>query len=91
MWIFTVILIRRADSKLFVVTFQEALIRELLSRPFKVPIPNYSGSGYQRSLGVKRAGVRRSLHDPAAPGALVLHTPPELSQHQKMTADVYVT
>jgi len=65
----------------------EALIKQLLSRPFKVPISNYTGSGYQRSLGVKRAGQRRPLHDPAAPNALVLYSPPALSHHARLTAD----
>uniref|UniRef100_A0A6A7G8V9 DNA repair and recombination protein RAD54-like n=3 Tax=Hirondellea gigas TaxID=1518452 RepID=A0A6A7G8V9_9CRUS len=69
------------------ISAHEALIRQLLSRPFKVPITNYSASSYQRSLGVKRSGVRRALHDPDAPDALVLYTPPALSQHQKLTLD----
>ncbi|KAF2349059.1 SNF2-related N-terminal domain [Trinorchestia longiramus] len=65
----------------------EARIRQLLARPFKPPLSNYSRGSYQRSLGLRRSGVRKALHDPDAPGALVLFTPPELSQHQKLTLD----
>merc|ERR1719347_373462 len=31
----------------------EALIRSLLNKPFKVPIPGWQGSGYGRQLGVR--------------------------------------
>lgn len=56
----------------------EALIRSVLSRPFKVPIPGYVGGSSGRSLGIRRAAGKRALHDPDEPGALVLYSPPEL-------------
>jgi len=66
----------------------EALIKRLLHKPFKVPIKNYVPcAGHGRSLGVKRQGARQPLHDPAEEGALVLYTPPELSEHDKMTTN----
>merc|ERR1719244_1430140 len=65
----------------------EALIRSLLNKPFKIPIPGYTGSGYGRSLGVRRSGGRQPLHDPLEEGALVLFNPPELSEHEKMKVD----
>ncbi|XP_068599411.1 DNA repair and recombination protein RAD54-like [Brachionichthys hirsutus] len=65
----------------------EAFIRRILSKPFKVPIPNYSGSLGIRALGLKRAGVRRALHDPFAEGALVLYEPPPMSTHDLIKAD----
>lgn len=66
---------------------QEELIRSILSRPFKVPIANYQGSFGSKVLGVRRDGVRRPLHDPDAPGALVLYIPPQLSAHDTLKAD----
>ena len=66
----------------------EALIRSLLNKPFRVPIAGYSGGGYGRSLGVRRAGGRQPLHDPEAEGALVLHWPRELTEHEKLKTDV---
>ena len=70
----------------------EAKIRSLLARPFKVPMTNYSGGcGLRRGLGMRRgSSVRASLHDPFEEGALILHTPPELSAHQQLTADRWV-
>nr|CAD7409896.1 unnamed protein product [Timema poppensis] len=65
----------------------EALIRKLLSKPFKVPIPNYNGPLGSRALGVGRSRCRRALHDPYDPGALVLYSPPELSAHDKLKTD----
>ena len=62
----------------------EALIRSLLNKPFKIPIPGYTGGGYGRSLGVRRSGGRQPLHDPLQEGALVLYCPPELSEHEKL-------
>ncbi|XP_064186715.1 DNA repair and recombination protein RAD54-like [Anguilla rostrata] len=59
----------------------EAFIRSILSKPFKIPIPNYTGSLGIRALGLKRAGVRKALHDPFEEGALVLYEPPALSAH----------
>ncbi|XP_068176206.1 DNA repair and recombination protein RAD54-like isoform X2 [Antennarius striatus] len=65
----------------------EAFIRSILSKPFKVPIPNYSGSLGIRALGLKRAGVRRALHDPFAEDALVLYEPSPMNTHDLMKAD----
>ncbi|XP_063263220.1 DNA repair and recombination protein RAD54-like [Prinia subflava] len=65
----------------------EAFIRSILSKPFKVPIPNYKGPLGLRSLGVKRAGLRGPLHDPFEEGALVLYEPPVLSAHDQLKMD----
>uniref|UniRef100_A0A4W4EK43 DNA repair and recombination protein RAD54-like n=1 Tax=Electrophorus electricus TaxID=8005 RepID=A0A4W4EK43_ELEEL len=65
----------------------EAFIRQILSRPFKVPIPNYTGPLGLRALGLKRSGVRKALHDPFADGALVLYEPPAISAHDLIKAD----
>ncbi|MGH0164156.1 UNVERIFIED_CONTAM: hypothetical protein FKN15_074719 [Acipenser sinensis] len=65
----------------------EAFIRSILSKPFKVPIPNYSGSLGLKALGLKRAGVRKALHDPFEEGALVLYEPPALGAHDLIKAD----
>ncbi|ODM96784.1 DNA repair and recombination protein RAD54-like [Orchesella cincta] len=56
----------------------EAFIRSVLNKPFKVPIPGYTGGNSGRSLGIRRASGKRALHDPDEPGALVLYEPPEL-------------
>ncbi|XP_068095683.1 DNA repair and recombination protein RAD54-like isoform X2 [Hyperolius riggenbachi] len=65
----------------------EAFIRSILSKPFKIPIPNYKGGLGIRALGIKKAGVRRALHDPYEEGALVLYEPPILSAHDQLKAD----
>ncbi|XP_075997695.1 DNA repair and recombination protein RAD54-like [Genypterus blacodes] len=65
----------------------EAFIRSILSKPFKVPILNYKGSLGIRALGLKRAGIRRALHDPFAKDALLLYEPPTLSAHDLIKAD----
>ncbi|XP_010870626.1 DNA repair and recombination protein RAD54-like [Esox lucius] len=65
----------------------EAFIRSILSKPFKIPIPNYTGSLGIRALGLKRSGVRKSLHDPFEDGALVLYEPPVLSAHELIKAE----
>ncbi|XP_034255426.1 DNA repair and recombination protein RAD54-like [Thrips palmi] len=70
------------------VSNHEAFIRNLLAKPFKVPIPNYQGGFSGRALGVRRSGVRRPLHDPDEPNALILYTPPELSAHDKLKGEV---
>jgi DNA repair and recombination RAD54-like protein len=67
---------------------QEALIRQLLSKPFKVPIPNYNGILGGRCLGIARSKCRRALHDPNEPGALILYEPPEISAHDKLKLDL---
>ncbi|KAJ7325361.1 DNA repair and recombination protein RAD54-like [Desmophyllum pertusum] len=66
----------------------EVLIRKILAKPFKVPILNYQGCTYTRGLGIKRKGPRRALHDPFEEDALVLYSPPELTAHEKLTADL---
>ncbi|XP_076582871.1 DNA repair and recombination protein RAD54-like [Chaetodon auriga] len=65
----------------------EEFIRSILSKPFKIPIPNYTGSLGIRALGLKRAGARKALHDPFAEDALVLYEPPALSAHDLIKAD----
>uniref|UniRef100_G1NDV6 Helicase ATP-binding domain-containing protein n=2 Tax=Meleagris gallopavo TaxID=9103 RepID=G1NDV6_MELGA len=65
----------------------EAFIRSILSKPFKVPIPNYKGPTGLRALGIKRAGLRSPLHDPFEEGALVLYEPPLLSAHEQLKID----
>ncbi|KAM4549394.1 DNA repair and recombination protein RAD54-like [Odontesthes bonariensis] len=65
----------------------EAFIRSILSKPFKIPIANYAGSLGIRALGLKRAGVRKALHDPFAEDALVLYEPPTLSAHDLIKAE----
>ncbi|KAL3046951.1 hypothetical protein OYC64_021220 [Pagothenia borchgrevinki] len=65
----------------------EAFIRSILSKPFKIPIQNYTGALGIRALGLKRAGVRKALHDPFAEDALVLYEPPILSAHDLIKAD----
>ncbi|CAL8269802.1 unnamed protein product [Arctogadus glacialis] len=65
----------------------EAFIRSILSKPFKIPIQNYTGPLGIRALGLKRAGVRRALHDPFAEGALVLYEPPTLNTQDMLKAD----
>lgn len=67
----------------------EKTIQQVLSRAFRVPIANYIpdyNSG-QRSLGVRRVSKRRALHDPLACNALVLYSPPEYNEHERMTLD----
>ena len=64
------------------------MIRRLLNKPFKVPIPNYTPSSYGRVLGIRRNGARQPLHSPDDPLALVLYEPPELSEHDKLKVDV---
>lgn len=71
----------------YFVCLQEEFIRSILIRPFKVPIANYNGNGNYRVLGIKRDGMRRALHDPTEPGALVLYTPPQLNAHDLLKVD----
>lgn len=66
----------------------EDLIARLLSKAFKVPIPNYVSDGHgNRCLGLKRSMVRRALHDPFACNALVLFTPPEVQLAKQLKVD----
>lgn len=75
---------------LIIILFQEQNIRNILSKPFKVPIANWSGSSFSRALGVRRDGVRRPLHDPTADNALILYIPPQISAHDILKIDKYV-
>ncbi|XP_055594496.1 DNA repair and recombination protein RAD54-like [Uranotaenia lowii] len=65
----------------------EMMILKILSRPFKIPIANYVPEHTTRCLGMKRPPARKSLHDPFACNALVLYSPPELSEHDKLKMD----
>jgi DNA repair and recombination RAD54-like protein len=64
----------------------ENMIRTILFKPFQVPIKNYNGGLFRRSLGIRRDGVKRSLHDPNEPNALLLFVPKELNEHEKITS-----
>ena len=44
------------------------------------------GSAGGRGLGLRRSGVKTSLHDPFEEGALVLYEPSELTAHEQLTA-----
>lgn len=65
-------------------TLQEDLIKKILSRPFKIPIPNYSGPVFSKALGVRRQGCKRALHDPEKEGALILYHPKEIGAHEQL-------
>lgn len=69
----------------FLTVSQEERVRKLLCKPFKIPIPGYQLSG--RSLGSRLSGPRRPLYDPDEANALVVFTPPEMSEHDKLKAD----
>ncbi|CAH8663473.1 unnamed protein product [Schistosoma margrebowiei] len=63
----------------------ENLIRNILSKPFRVPIINYNGSSSDlRVLGVRRNTSRVALHDPFEEDALVLYSPPEVTAHDAL-------
>ncbi|THK33235.1 DNA repair and recombination protein RAD54-like [Diachasma alloeum] len=68
-----------------IISDHERTIRDLLKKPFKIPIPGYELSG--RSLGSRLSGPRRPLHDPYAANALVVYEPPELSEHERLKID----
>ncbi|VDK42180.1 unnamed protein product [Anisakis simplex] len=65
----------------------EEMIQRLLSKPFRVPLPGYVGTLSNKALGLRRSGVRCSLFDPYAEGALVLYAPQEMSAHDAMKID----
>uniref|UniRef100_A0A183BMZ4 DNA repair and recombination protein RAD54-like n=1 Tax=Globodera pallida TaxID=36090 RepID=A0A183BMZ4_GLOPA len=65
----------------------EAIIKKLLARAFRVPIPGYKGGCSNRFLGLRMSGVRLPLHDPYAENALVVFAPPELSAHEQLKLD----
>lgn len=62
----------------------EALIRSILSKPFKVPLKNFQGSFHGRSLGMRKQVHKLCAYDPYEEGALVLYHPPEISAHDKL-------
>nr|CAB3265408.1 DNA repair and recombination protein RAD54-like [Phallusia mammillata] len=65
----------------------ESFIKSILSKPFKIPIPNYKGALGARGLGIKRQLLRKPLHDPFEENALVLYHPPEISAHDAIKID----
>ncbi|XP_064477211.1 DNA repair and recombination protein RAD54-like [Ornithodoros turicata] len=64
----------------------EAFIRALLSKPYKVPIPNYVPSNQSRCLGLKRTSGPRPLHDPDEENALILYEPPPQTNHEQLSS-----
>ncbi|KAK1125802.1 DNA repair and recombination protein RAD54-like [Melipona bicolor] len=68
-----------------IISEHEERMKKLLSKPFKIPIPGYQLSG--RALGIRLSGPRRALHDPEEANALVVYSPPELSEHDKLKVD----
>ena len=63
----------------------EQFILQILKKPFKVPLEGYvSSSSSNRCLGMRRSGLRVSLHDPYSDGALVLFYPPEQSVQEQL-------
>jgi DNA repair and recombination RAD54-like protein len=62
----------------------ENMIKKLLAQPFKIPMEGYSVMPSTRTLGMKRSMGKIPLFDPYAEGALVLYTPPELTEHEKL-------
>lgn len=69
----------------------EELIKQL-SKPFKVPIPDYVPDTHaNRCLGLRRTVFRRALHDPNACNALILYIPPQeqakVSEHDRLLQD----
>ena len=47
----------------------------------------FTGCTFSRGLGIKRKGPRTALHDPFEDYTLVLYSPPQLTAHEKLTAD----
>lgn len=64
----------------------EDVIKQILSKPFVIPIPNYNGSYRHKSLGLRRSGVKTALHDPDEEGALVLYEPSEIPVHDQLNS-----
>lgn len=63
-------------------------MKKLLNKPFKIPVPGYELS--RRFLGVHFLGPRGPLHDPNEANALIVYSPPEISEHEKLKLDPYV-
>lgn len=55
----------------------EALIMQILTKKFVVPIANYIPEYTTKTLGMRKVIIRRALHDPEACNALILYTPTE--------------
>lgn len=68
----------------------QALLASRKMLLFELCLCSISGPLGLRSLGVKRAGLRRPLHDPFEEGALVLYEPPVLSAHDQLKIDKWV-
>lgn len=69
-------------------TEHEQLIKSIISRPFRVPIIGYVPDTHSsRCLGIRKSLIRRPLHDPFHCNALVLYSPPEISNELKLKAD----
>lgn len=80
-------IVSQISPRLSISEYEEA-IAKILTRPFKVPIPNYVPDyNSNRCLGVRRSTIRRALHDPYACNALILYEPPKYSEHEIMTMD----
>uniref|UniRef100_A0A0N5A1F5 DNA repair and recombination protein RAD54-like n=1 Tax=Parastrongyloides trichosuri TaxID=131310 RepID=A0A0N5A1F5_PARTI len=65
----------------------EKIIQKILTSKFKIPINGYSGGPTQKTLGLRRPGVKRALWDPYLENALVLYSPPELTEQEKTLID----
>lgn len=74
-----------SSSSLAYAAEYERLIQKILSKPFKIPIKNYTGPVGTKTLGYRKNGGRRPLHDPEEEGALILWAPPELSASEILT------
>lgn len=55
----------------------EAMIMEILTKKFVVPIANYIPEYTTKTLGMRKIVIRRPLHDPDACNALILYAPTE--------------
>lgn len=69
---------------------KEDFIKSLLSKPFKVPLPNWTPGPNSRTLGIKGQGTRQALYDIDDENALILWSPPTLSQDELLKADKYI-
>ncbi|XP_056636229.1 DNA repair and recombination protein RAD54-like [Diorhabda sublineata] len=74
------------NTEIVFLSDHEEIIKKL-SKPFKCPVPNYEGSRSTKNLGIRRPQVKRALYDPNTPNALVLYSPPEVSEHDKLKKD----
>ncbi|OAF71484.1 hypothetical protein A3Q56_00749 [Intoshia linei] len=55
-----------------------------LLKKYKVPIPGYRGSLFQRRLGTCGSIIKKPLYDPTVENALILYKPIEMSEHEKL-------